>query len=214
MIRFATLARLASVGMLAIALSGCISLLPKTKPVQLYRFGLAATPAETAAPETPREPPPPGVGVFWANGTFEREAAGDGILSITGERVAYIAGSRWAAPADTLFDQAVFAAFDRDVGHVRLVPRGAPTPTDYVLRVDVRNFETHYQVGAKGPPRILVRIHATLTRDRQRTLVSDEEFQAIVPAERNRVTSIVAAYDKAVRQVLGDLLAWVNKKTA
>ena len=41
------LLRLALVGLCAVALSGCISLLPKSKPAQLYRFGPVATGAIT-----------------------------------------------------------------------------------------------------------------------------------------------------------------------
>ena len=47
MIRPSVLLRTGGAVILAAALSGCISLLPKSKPVQLYTFGeqVAATPA-------------------------------------------------------------------------------------------------------------------------------------------------------------------------
>jgi cholesterol transport system auxiliary component len=222
MTRISTLVRTAAAAGMALALGGCISLLPKSKPVRLYRFDL---PPVTAAPAAAPAPSGQGAGaaqpdgqaaagVFWSNGSFEREAAGDGILTTTGERVAYIADARWAAPAEILFDQAVFAAFDRDQGHVRLVSRGAPSATDFVLRVDVRDFETRYEKGLHAAPTVRIRIHATMTRDRQRTLVSDEDFEATAPAGSNRVSAIVAAYDKALGDVLGRLVEWTNQKTA
>lgn len=209
MTRARAFARLAAAAALALALSGCVSLLPKSKPAQLYRFGAAAASADKPS----ASPGGQTVGVFWADGAFQRESANDRIFTVTGERAAYIADSRWAAPAEVLFDQAVFEAFDNAGGKVRLVPRGAPAPTDYVLRVDVRDFETRYEAGPGGAPTVLVRLHATLTRDRARTLVSDQLFEARAPAAANRVTAIVAAYDKAVNEVLGQLVAWTSEKT-
>jgi len=204
--------RLASIALAALSLSACVSLLPKSKPAQLYRFE-AAHPAPTA-PLPPKPAGAPTVGVFWSNGTFQREAAADRILTVTGDKVAYIADVRWAAPAEVLFDQAVFETFDAAGGHVRLVPRGAPSATDFVLRVDVRDFEARYDAGAGAPPTVLVRLHATLTRDREHTVVSDQLFEARAPAADNRVGAIVAAYDKAVNDALGQVVAWTNDKTA
>jgi cholesterol transport system auxiliary component len=200
--------RLGAAMAIALALSGCVSLLPKSKPAQLYRFG--ATHAQPAR----RPPDSPTVGVFWSDGAFQRESAADRILTVTGDKVAYIAEVRWAAPAEVLFDQAVFDAFDAAGGRVRLAPRGAPAPTDFVLRVDVRDFETRYESGPNAAPTVLVRLHATLTRDRGHTLLSDQLFEARAPAADNRVGAIVAAYDKAVNDVLAQLVAWTNEKTS
>lgn len=204
--RLRSLLRLASVGALALTLGGCISLLPKSKPAQLYRFApQAAQPAKA----------PPGanaVGVFEGGGEFQRESASDRILTITGDKAAYIAEARWAAPAEVLFEQAVDAAFEGSGGHVRLVPRGAPAPTDYVLRLDVRDFEARYDAGEKAAPTVRVRVHASLTRDRNRTLVSEQVFEANVRAGDNRVSAIVAAFDSAVGNVLGQLVDWTNGK--
>jgi cholesterol transport system auxiliary component len=210
MISARQLVRLALTAVLGAALvgplGGCVSLLPKTKPAQLYRFGAAAPAAQAELPG------PNAVGVFWDNGAFQREAAGDRILTVTGDKVAYIADTRWAAPAQVLFQQAVEAAFVSTAGHVRLVPRGLPAPADAVLRVDVANFEARYD--GKGAPTVLVRLHATLTRDRERSVVSEQVFEARVHAGDNRVSAIVAAFDKAVQDTLGQLVAWTNDKSA
>lgn len=201
--RVAALLRLAAAAALALSLGGCISLLPKSKPAQLYRFGTptAAAPARTDA-----------VGVLRANGLFQREASSDRLLTLTGAKAAYIAQARWVAPAEVLFDEAVANAFDTASGHVRLVARGEPVRSDYALRLDVRNFETHYDDG--NSPSVLIRVRAVLTRDQSRQQVAEQIFEARVPAGQNRVTAIVAAYDKALAQVLTDLVAWTNSSAA
>ena len=198
------LLRLGLAGALALALSGCISLLPKSKPAQLYRLAPSA-----GAPKAPMAAN--AIGVFSGGGEFQHESAGDRIFTVTGDRAAYIADARWAAPAQLLVDEAVDAAFEGSGGHVRLVPRGAPTPTDYVLRLDVRNLEARYEAGANAAPTVVVRLHAALTRDRSRTLVSEQVFDARVRATDNRIGAIVEAYNAALGQVLTQLVAWANQ---
>jgi cholesterol transport system auxiliary component len=208
MSRVETLLRPSLAGVLALTLAGCISLLPKSNPAQLYRLAPATTAAAKPALSANA------VGVFESGGEFQQESAGDRIFTVTGDRAAYIAEARWAAPAQVLFNQAVDAAFEGSGGHVRLVPRGSPAATDYVLRLDVRNFEVRYEGGANAAPTVLVRVHAVLSRDRNRTLVSEQLFEARVPALDNRVGAIVQAYDAAVGQVLGELVAWTNQSAA
>ena len=196
-------ARIALAVTLAAAVSGCVSLVPKSKPSQLYRFGLSAA----ATPERTNT-----VGVFRASGQFQREAAGDRILTITGDRAAYIAEVRWVAPAEALFDEAVAAAFDSSVGRARLVSRGEPSRAKFALRLDVRNFETRY--GGDGSPTVLIRIRAVLARSAAPGQALERVFEARAPAERNRVGSIVAAYNEALAKVLGDVVAWANSQVA
>jgi len=204
MSRPTVLLRAGLVGALALSLAGCISLLPKSPPVQLYRFGgdraRGPEPASAANP----------VGVYWAGGAFPRESAGDRILTINGEKVAYIAGVRWVAPADMLFQQAVQRAFEAKGGPVRIIQRGAPAAGRYLLRLDVRDFEARYDAGPEAAPTILVRVRASLERESDRQLVSEEVFDTSVRASDNRVGAIVAAYDAATDQVLDKVVAWAT----
>jgi cholesterol transport system auxiliary component len=192
----------------ALALSGCISLFPKSDPAQLYRFG--QTPSATGAPA----PAAGTVSVFRSGGTFASEAAGDRLLAITGEEASYIADSRWVAPASVLWDQAVLAAFDAAPGRARLVSRGEMAGADYVLRLDVRNFEARYENGPEGAPVVLVRVRAALSRPLDRTFVREQILEARVPAGDNRVGAIVSAYDRATADVLGQLARWLESQAA
>jgi cholesterol transport system auxiliary component len=196
------LLRLTVVAICAAALSGCISLLPKSKPAQLYRF---AGPA-AAAPAKP--PGPNAVAVFLTNGSFQEESSDDRILTMTGGKAAYIAQSRWVAPASVLFDEALSHAFD--ASPVRLIARGQQGRAAYALRIDVRTFESRYDAGEKGAPTVVVRVHAALTRSDQ-SGVGEQDFDARVPAAGNRVGAIVAAYTQAVGDTVGKIVAWTQK---
>ena len=180
--------------LLPLALGGCISLFPKAKPVQMYRFGDAVpAPAATAGARAT---------VLKGATVFPPSASGDRILTVTGAETAYIGGARWTGPASIMFDDALLRAFDAP-GSVRLVERGEPLAAASTLRLDVRAFEVRYP----GPTAV-VRVRATLIRNADRTLIGEKMFDASVPASGNRQAPIVAAVDSAVDTVIGDIRAW------
>lgn len=198
--------RIFAAAALALGLSACVSLLPKTKPADLYRFGQPTSTEPGSDTASPGQ-----VGVFRANSLFPREAGGDRILTVTSGKVAYVAETRWVVPATTLWDQAVLAAFDADAGRVRLISRGEPASVAYQLRLDVRNFEARYDQGSKAAPTVVVRVRAAMTSSGSRGLVGERIFERQVKASENRVSAIVPAYDAAVAAVLKDVVAWTNE---
>jgi cholesterol transport system auxiliary component len=181
---------------LPLMLGGCVSLFPKAKPVQMYRFGDEAPAAATA----PVAAPP--VTVLHGPITFAPASAGDRILTSTGTENAYIGGARWVAPAQTLFDAALLKAFDAP-GAPRLVERGEPLSAASTLRLDVRTFEARYP-----GPTATVQVRAVLIRNADRALIAEKMFSAAVPAGDNRQQPIVAAFDQAVNQVLTGVRDW------
>lgn len=193
--------RLAVLAACALSLSGCISLLPKSKPAQLYRFD-APPPASATTPGRGA------VAVYLSNGKFQEESSDDRILTVTGGKAAYIAGSRWVSPAEILFEQAVNRAFDSSP--IRMIARGQPGRYAYAERIDVRTFEARYDSGAKAAPTVVVRLHAALSRSDQSS-VGEQDFEARVPASDNRVGAIVTAFNTAVGEVIGKIVAWTEK---
>jgi cholesterol transport system auxiliary component len=188
----------------AMLTSACISLVPKSEPATLYRFGQPLS-------ETALTTPVGSVGVFRANGQFPREAAGDRLLTFSNGRAAYVAETRWVSPASVLWDAAVTAAFDADPGPTRLISRGELLAAAYILRLDVRNFEARYEDGAKAAPTIVVRVRASLTGTGDRGMVGEKLFEKRVRAADNRVSAIVPAYDQAVGELLSEIVAWTNE---
>lgn len=191
----------------ALALTGCITLLPKAEPVSLYRFGVEPVAAAKG---------PPGAlfGVFKTPTVFTRASASDRLLTITNGEAAYIAGARWVSPASILFDEAVARAFEADSGRARLIGRGEVAKADLVLRLEVRSFEAAYVNGPKAAPEVLVQVRGVINRNNDRALVGDQVFEARVKASSNRVGSIVEAYDAATTKVLTDLTGWVSASGA
>lgn len=193
---------IAALAVIAIGLSGCISVFPKAEPAQLYR--LDAEPTVGAAPAG--RP----FGVLRLSTGFPRAAAGDRILTIgdSGE-AAYIAGARWVSPAAVMFEEQTALAF-QGAGRARLITRGDVVKADYTLKLDVHAFEVIYDQGPKAAPRVVITVRAVVTKADDRALVGERVFSASIRAGDNRVSAIVPAYDRALSQVLGDLVTWVN----
>jgi cholesterol transport system auxiliary component len=198
-----TTLRSLGIAVVAVALTGCISLFPKTKPAGMYRFGHVA--AESSAPATDKS-----FGVFKTPTVFTRAAMSDRLLSVTDGEAAYISDARWVSPAIVLFDEAVARAFEAENSRARLVTRGETTKAAMALRLEVRSFETDYVNGPKAPPEVLVEIRAVTTRSSDRALLGDKVFVARIKAADNRLSAIVPAYDQAVGQVLSEIVTWVG----
>ncbi len=199
------LPRLAPAVLIAAALGGCISLFPKVKPAQLYRFGAAEATAPAAAPRAGT------FAVRLAPLGFQVSTAGDRILTIDGDRVAYIAGGRWVSAASNLFEAAVIQTFETRGGAGRLAARGEITPTAYVLKLDVRRFEARYEGGA---PTATVEVYAALDSPNDPALDRQRIFTAKAAASDNRIGPIAAAFDQAVTKVCAEIADWVSAKGA
>jgi cholesterol transport system auxiliary component len=200
--------RLISLTAAALALSACVSLLPEAEPSQLYRLDAQIESSATATTAAPT------FGLVLPSTGFARAASGDRILTITGNEVAYVAGARWVAPASDLFQEAVERAFDANAGPARLVTRGEMRNAESVLRLDMRRFEVVYDRGQDAAPVVVVRLRATLVDRDERTLISEQVFEAQVRARDNRVSAIVAAFDGGTGQVLTQLVDWSNRTGA
>jgi cholesterol transport system auxiliary component len=182
------------------ALAGCVSLFPKAPPAQLYRFeaSVAAAQQPAGATVTVRESPI----------DFLAGSGGDGIMTVRGEEVAYIEGARWDIPAEKQFAAAVSESFAAAGGPVRLVEPGTPSQALDRLTLQVTAFEADY--GPSGPPQVRISVHAVLTRESDLSFVGERTFDVSVPADQDRVSAIVGAFNDAVTKEVGDLTSWVE----
>jgi len=200
-------ARGIALAILPALLAGCVTLLPKSPPAQLYRFGAfdEVGPARASlARFTVRVAPI----------NFETAAAGDEILTSDGDKIAYIGGARWVTSAPALFEAAVSRSFDARSSQARLLARGEITHADYLLKLDVRRFEVRYDHGSGGAPTIKLEIFAALDNPVDPTQDRARLFSSSIQAEDNRVGAIVRAFDTAVGAVLTDLVGWTDAKGA
>lgn len=193
------LLRLAAAGA-AIALAGCVTLLPDAKPAQLYRFTPDPLPASGSAPVEGR------IAVIRAGGAFHPAAAGDRILTTEGEEAAYLADARWTQSASVLFDQALVRAFATSQGPARLITPGELGRPAFGLRVDVARFEAAYDQGPRAAPEIRVDVHVVLTRLRDQKALQDRTFAIEKRASENRAGAIAEAFRQATDEALNAIV--------
>jgi cholesterol transport system auxiliary component len=191
---------------MAAALAGCISIFPKEKPAQLYRFVVSP-------PATPSAPPAPSRRLLLRAtiGDFDRASSGDRILTVEGDKVAFVAAARWVEPAATLMNEALGVAFERSTAASLLVP-GDLAAADGRLALDVQTFEVRYRKDAGGPPVVVIRIDANLETSKGAAPRREKVFAVETPAAADTLTAIVEAYDAGVTQTLGQIVDWVNAK--
>ena len=197
------IARLAALAAVA-ALGACITLFPKTAPSQLYRFD-----AQVQAPAASG----PQVAVRVVALDFDPASAGDAILTVTGDELAYVQDGRWAIPASELFQEAVEHGFNAAGGQIRLVGISEASRAKLRLRLQVTHFETRYLNGPKAAPTVVVTMRATLNRQ-DGSLIGEQPFDASVAAGDDTIGAIVQAYDAAVSKVVGDVVTWVDQNSA
>ncbi|HTN42027.1 MAG TPA: ABC-type transport auxiliary lipoprotein family protein [Asticcacaulis sp.] len=196
----------------ALALSGCVTLLPKTKPAQLYRFGY--TPehveqkAQAAATAGAVGKAPTGI-VFGAV-TFPQDSAGDRIVTVEGSEVAYVAEARWTSSASGMFKDAISTGFARSGQTVTLEPRG-PTAANFRLDISVRKFETNY---TRNRPTVSVALDARLIRLSDRMVVGQKFISADVPVRKSDMSLMADGYNEATTQVVTGLIAFSEEALA
>lgn len=201
-------------GALALGLAGCVTLLPKTEPAQLYTFGFAQPPAEAEqAPAQGGALASPAATLALAPIGFVQAARGDAILTLSGAEAAYLAQTRWVSPAHILFQEAANDALSGARG-LRLAPRRQLGAADHLLRLDVRAFQTEYGPRGRGAPTVVVRVQASLSERRSDRLLAERVFEVRTPASANRVSAIVGAYNRSVSETLSQITDWTRAELA
>ncbi|MFT4075263.1 MAG: ABC-type transport auxiliary lipoprotein family protein [Asticcacaulis sp.] len=189
----------------AIALTGCVTLLPKTKPAQLYRFGYTpelveqkAVAAGTAGRAVGMAP----TGIVFGTVTFPQDSAGDRIMTVEGSQVSYIAEARWTSAASGLFKDAISTGFARGGQTVTLEPRG-PTAANFRLDISVRKFETDY---TRNRPTVSIALDARLIRLSDRLVVGQKFISADIAVRKNDMSLMSEGYNQATTQVVTSLI--------
>lgn len=184
------------------ALGGCVTLLPKVKPIQMYRFGF--DPSLGGAPVQDYDGPVSAVALSQIY--FAQDSQGDRLLTREGAEVSYIADARWSVGAVDLYSEAVVAAFAHLGRRVRLETRPA-NQAHYRLDLNVLRFEVSYE---RSKPTVATALQARLLRLSDRVHVAEKTITRDVPVARNHVSDIVAGYDLAVSESLTELVHFVE----
>ena len=188
-------------GSLGALLSGCSGLHADGPPVQIYILRATAV--------TPDDPPS-ATSATAPSIQLPRPSADPGLstqlimLVRSDHRLDYYSGSRWAADLPDVVETLAIDTL-RASGTWRAVHE-SPSAflADYVLQIDIRRFEADYTDGGEAP-KIHVVLDCTLARRIGRDLVSSFVAEGVAQADENRLSSVVAAFEKAANAALTTL---------
>jgi cholesterol transport system auxiliary component len=119
-------------------------------------------------------------------------------------RLDYYSASRWPAPLPDVM-QALAVDALRAAGHFRAVqPDATALLSDEVLQIEIRHCEVEY---SGDSPVVHVQLMATLGQRSDRALLVNVAAESRKPSPENRMQSVVAAFQDAIDDALGQLAA-------
>lgn len=124
----------------------------------------------------------------------------------TPTKLDYFARSNWTDRAPQMIQGLALESFSNSGRIVAVGRESVGLRPDFVLKSELREFQAEYF--ATATPSVRVRIDAKLVQMPRRAIVAAESFEALAPAEADRMQDIVAAFDDALGKVLQDLVQW------
>ena len=184
---------------LVLAPSGCGSLLPTGgSPPKLYTL----TPAtDVAAGPAIRSQLLVDVPVSAAALDTERIA-----LSRSANTIDYYAEAAWTDWAPLMIQSLLVQSFENS-GRITAIGRESlALRANYVLRPELRHFEAEYHDAPA--PNAHVAVGVKLVKMPDRAIVAQRNFEASAPAAANQMTAIVESFDKALHEVMRQIVDW------
>jgi ABC-type uncharacterized transport system auxiliary subunit len=204
---------------MVLMVSGCSGLLKsEAPPVQVYVLRASAPPARAAAEQAqaldsartaaaepgssaaPSKASPPTLQV-------PRPQADPGLatelitLVQSDHRMDRYAGVSWAGIVPDVVETLAIDTL-RASGRWSAV-HDAPSPfsADYLLQINIRRFEADYTGGGEAP-KVYVTLDCTIARRVGRELLTSFVAEGVADADANRMSSVVAAFEKAANIAL------------
>jgi cholesterol transport system auxiliary component len=182
----------------ALLAAGCAGLHSSEQATQVYTLEPAwpATPARVTATVTLQVPRP-----LAAPGLDTNRIA----LTRGAQRLDYYAASSWPGPLPDFLQSLALDAL-RASGRFRAVQADTVAfAADQVLQIEVRRCQAEY--AGDGPPVAHVQLVATLGQRSDRSLIAGVSAESTAPAAENRMQAVVAAFQRALSEALGQLVA-------
>ncbi len=193
--------RLAVAALLATVLAGCASILGgESDPTTIY----------SPDPRPVLDPALPTVSWQLALGSTSGARTVDSyriaVRPTPGEIQVY-RGASWARTPGEMLQSTVLRALE-DSGKIASVARqGTGVAADYRLVIDLRRFEADY--AGNAVPAATIEFNAKLIHGVDQAIVASRTFLQTQPATGTDVPQVVAAFDRALGNVSGELAAWV-----
>ncbi len=164
-----------------------------------------------------RLPPPAtrAAGASAGSVRVQRPEAGPGldsdriVLLRSDRRFDFYAASRWAASAPDVMESVLVDQLRAGGRFEAVFDDSTPYAPRYNLRCTLARFEADYSSNGGGPashaPTVQVALDCTFGRHRDRALLGNFTARGSAPASDDRLGAVVAAFEAATAQAVGDL---------
>ena len=190
----------------ALAVTGCASLLGLGPPPHLYRV----TPKSTYPANLPRPPGQLLVDVPLAPAGLD---TGRIALSRSPVSIDYFADSEWIDRVPLMVQTALLDSFEKSEAITAIDRELAGLRADLILRTDIRHFEAVYDL-RDGAPEVWVAISTRLVNPAGRDVVATASFERREQAKGNDIAQIVLAFDEALGAVMENIVLWTVRNAA
>jgi cholesterol transport system auxiliary component len=126
--------------------------------------------------------------------------------------IRYYADARWSDRAPRMIQSLTVETLENTGAFPAVSARGAGLEGDYALTGDIRRFAA--APGKGGGTEAHIGLLVRLVRANDRTIAASRLFEADAAATEGGMAGVVAAYDAALRRVLGDVARWIRDETA
>jgi cholesterol transport system auxiliary component len=195
------------------AAAGCTGNLfhSDAKPEQTYRLRApAAAAAGAAAPASTAAASPAPAAPTLATLQVAHPMAAPGLdgahimLVQADHRMNFYVGSRWPAPLPDVLEALAVETLRASGDWQSVQDSGSPFPSGYLLQISVRRFDADYSAGGAAPE-VQVVLDCTLGAREGRELVASFVAQGSAAASSDRMTEVVAAFERADATALTSL---------
>ncbi len=183
------------------AVQGCVSVLPDADPAA-PRYGVSFAPADAF-------PPVAGAGVDWSLSVADplsTRAIDTANIALLADRAQYeyYPDGEWVDRAPRLVHTALVRSFENSGRIVAVGGRDSQPVSDYVLQIDVRDFEADMRSGD-----LIARaaIYARLTNVRGRIFAA-ELFEAQRGVGEDKAGAVAGALDAAAGELMPRIVDW------
>lgn len=184
-----------SVALAFLAGSGCTGSLLETKIPAPTVYVLHPAPATSGATQAPLD-----VDLAVTQPTASPGLDTERIALLRDARqLDFYAESQWGAAAPAVTQAVVVGSLQNQKLFRSVATEQARAASQYLLDLEVRDFQAEYQGGA-NPPAVRVTFYGTLIRIKDRKLLAVLPASVVVEAERNRMSDVVAAFESATQQ--------------
>jgi cholesterol transport system auxiliary component len=129
-------------------------------------------------------------------------------------RLDYFADARWSGPLDQVIHDLAVQTFSAQATLRNVSPDSTAFASGYWLEIEVLDFQAEYTAGT-DPPTVNVRLLGRLGSAGDRRVLARFEASSRQAAADNRLTAIIAAYERAadatLKDIAGDVTAAIDQ---